>query len=104
MKTINAYKLFKLRKNNTLGPLFIGRKQIIKQGEWLKAECIPTKGYALRPGWHCTHAPIAPHLSTKGRVWCEVKIKDYVIIKRPIYQGGIWYLAKHLKLEKIIAN
>lgn len=104
MRTIKAYKLLKLRKNLSLGPLFINRKQIIEPGKWLEAQCFPTKGYALRPGWHCTHAPVAPHLSNKGRVWCEVEIKDYEIIHRPAYQGGIWYLAKHMKLIKIMIN
>ena len=47
-----AYKLFIKRKDGTIGPLFIGRKQRIPMGVWLEAEDIPTKGYAHRPGWH----------------------------------------------------
>jgi hypothetical protein len=102
MKKLRAYKLLKLRRNNTLGPLFINRRQVIEPGTWLKAKCYPTKGYAVRPGWHCTHAPEAPHLSKKGRVWCEVTIKDYTIVDRPVCQGGRWYLANYMKLEKIL--
>jgi len=51
---MKAYKLLKLRKDGSLGPLFINRKQKIPIGKWLTAECHPTKGYALRPGWHTT--------------------------------------------------
>ena len=96
-----AYKLIRLRKNGSLGPLFINRKQIVPIGEWLEAECIPTKGYALRPGWHTTEKPEAPHLSTKGRVWCEVEIKDYTEFQRPANQGGLWFISKWMKVIRI---
>lgn len=98
----SAYKLFTLRKNGTIGPLFINRQQIIPIGKWLKAECHPTKGFAVRAGWHCSHAPIAPHLSKKGRVWCKVsikKIKEYV---RPKTQGGIWYTAGWMRVDNLM--
>jgi len=97
-----AYKLFKERKDGSLGPLFINARQRIPYGEWLPAEEHATKGYAFRPGWHCTRTPSAPHLSEKGRVWVRVEIQDYEIHKRPVHQGGAWYLAKFMKvLEKI---
>lgn len=50
MKTIKGYKLLRLRKDGTLGPLFINARMRIPVGKWLKAESHPTKGYALRPG------------------------------------------------------
>jgi len=93
-----AYKLLRKRKNGTLGPLFINRKQVIPIGEWLQSESHPTKGYALRPGWHTTSKPEAPHLSMKGRVWMKVEIEDYEKMVRPKSQGGVWWLSKQMKV------
>lgn len=97
-----AYKLIRQRKNGSLGPLFINRKQNVPIGEWLEAECHPTKGYALRTGWHTTSNPIAPHLSMKGRVWAEVDIKDFTEFRRPHRQGGMWYIAKFMKIVRLL--
>ena len=97
-----AYKLFKVRKDGSLGSLFINRKRKLPTKEWLASEPFPTKGYTFRPMWHCTRNPVAPHLSLKGREWFKVEIEDYLIMERPKSQGGIWYLAKDIKiLEKI---
>ena len=93
-----AYKLLKVRKDGTLGPLFINCRQRIPTGIWLKAEDHPTKGYAHRPGWHCTSNPIAPHLSEKGRTWFKVELKYATKMKRPASQGGLWFLAKEMKI------
>ena len=95
-----AYKLLRKRKNNTLAPLFINKKQIIPIGEWLEADNHPTVGYITRPGWHTVNKPEAPHLSTKNRIWCKVEIKDYTKLIRPKFQGGIWYLANKMKVIK----
>jgi len=95
-----GYKLLRKRKDGTLGPLFINRGQRIPVGVWLEAESHPTKGYALRPGWHVTPNPEAPHLSMKGRVWCEVEIADYYEFRRPNAQGGTWYIAKWMRVRK----
>jgi len=97
---MKAYKLLKKRKNGTLGPLFINRRQVIPLGEWLQAEEHPTKGYAFRPGWHVTPKPEAPHLSMKGRVWCEVEVEDWTILSRPASQGGAWLIAQRMKVVK----
>lgn len=75
---------------------------IIPIGKWLNAESHPTKGYTYRPYWHATSRPVAPHLSTKGRQWYEVQIKDYTIMERPPCQGGTWYLANKIKIVKEI--
>lgn len=99
-----AYKLFKLRKNGTLGSLFINSRAIIPMNILLCAEEHQTKGFAFRPGWHCTHLPCAPHLGTKGRVWCEVEINKYVEFKRPEHQGGMWYLAEDITVTKILTQ
>ena len=93
-----AYKLLRRRKNGTLGPLFINRRQIIPIGKWLKAENHPTKGYAVRPGWHTTLQPEAPHLSMRDRIWMKVEIDDYTELKRPAIQGGLWWLANRMKV------
>lgn len=97
---MTAYKLMRKRANGTLGPLFINTKQVVPIGEWLPAEDHPTNGFAHRPGWHVAPTPNAPHLSTKGRVWMEVEVKRAVAIKRPEYQGGVWYLAKWMRVIK----
>lgn len=93
-----GYKLLRQRKDGTLGSLFINRKAVIPVGEWMDAEERPTKGYAVRPGWHCLVVPYAPHLSLKGRVWAMVNVEDYEIIERPVWQGGTWLLAKRMKV------
>jgi len=93
-----AYKLIRLRKNGTMGPLFINRKLIIPIGKWMVAENWPTKGFAVRQGFHCTLKPVAPHLSTKGRVWVEVEVEDIEKYQRPESQGGTWVLAQRMKV------
>lgn len=89
-------------KDGSLSSLFIGKRNRLPIGKWLKAECLPTKGFAIRPGWHCTKEPIAPHLSTKGRVWVKVEIKEYTELLRPENQGGLWYLAKRMRILEVV--
>lgn len=96
---MTAYKLFRLRKNSTIGPLFINCKQIIPLDKWLPAEDHPTKGYAHRPD--VAIRPFAPHLSTKGRVWMKVEVYDAVSLKRPLAQGGVWMLAKWMRVKGV---
>lgn len=101
-RTIEAYKLFRRRKDGTLGPLFINRKLVVETGRWHKAESHRTKGYAYRPGWHCTVIPHAPHLKVDAksgqRVWVKVLIADFKEFKKPEHQGGTWLLANWLKV------
>lgn len=96
---MTAYKLLTVRKDGSLGSLFINRRARLPVGKWMEAESHPTKGYALRPKWHATEFPVAPHLSMKGRQWFEVEIKDIEEFQRPQSQGGKWYLAKYLKIK-----
>jgi hypothetical protein len=98
LTTMIAYKLFRKRKDGTYGPLFINCKLKIKAGQWLQAESYPTKGFAVRPGWHCCAKPEAPHLSKKNRVWCVVDIWDYTPHQRPESQGGLWFTANNMKV------
>lgn len=102
MRTIKGYKLFRVRKDGTIGPLFINQRQRIEVGKWMDAEDHPTKGFAHRPGWHATLKPVAPHLSTKGRVWCRVAMTKTRKFNRPQSQGGTWVLAQKLKVTRVL--
>ena len=95
---VTAYKLFRLRQDGSLGPLFINRKLRVLIGKWLKAEDHPTRGFAHRPGWHTGATPEARHLTEKGRVWYRVEIKDFYVFPRPKHQGGEWLIAQHMKV------
>ena len=99
---MRAYKLLRMRRDLTLGPLFINCRQVIPIGQWLQAECHPTKGYAVRPGWHCTARMSAPHLSKHGRAWCECEVEDAVPHVRPRSQGGVWYIAQRMRITRVI--
>lgn len=100
---IIAYKLFRVRKDGSIGSLFINRKERYPLNKTLQAMKYPTKGFAYRPGWHCTSHPHAPHLSEKGRRWYKVKIiGDYEIIERPENQGGVWYLADKIQILEMV--
>jgi hypothetical protein len=99
-----AYKLLTQRADGSLGPLFINKRQRVPIGEWLDAECHPTPGYALRPGWHCTMQPVAPHLSKRGRVWCMVEIDGVQKFTRPECQGGAWLLAKRMRVLSMVTE
>ena len=97
-----AYKLLRQRKDGSLGPLFINRRQQIEVGRTYAAEDHPTKGYAHRPGWHACAQPVAPHLSKTGRVWAKVKLTGTTAHDRPASQGGRWYTARTLKVLEIL--
>lgn len=85
MKTERGYKLFEMDSYGNLYPLFIGKKEAMPVGKWIKAQILPTKGFATRPGWHLGEICSAPWLmsvdgtykSQRGktwkRVWCEVE-------------------------------
>lgn len=100
---IIAYKLFRVRKDGTIGPLFINRKLVVESGKWMDAENHPTRGFAIRPGWHCTLKPEAPHLSMdlksgEVRKWYKVEVEGTEKFQRPESQGGTWILAKRLRV------
>lgn len=102
-----AYKLFRVNKDGKLFPLFITRNTETVVDEWLKSECHPTKGFAVRQGWHCCFQPIAPHLkeelaSGERRVWVECVVEDYTTYHRPESQGGSWILADRIKVTKVL--
>lgn len=100
-----VYKLFKLRKDGTLGPLFINASMRVPIGLWLPAEDHPTKGFAHRPGWHATLKPFAPHLKDgpdSGRVWCLCEAEGVTLYDRPESQGGTWVLAQRIRVLEVL--
>lgn len=106
---IVAYKLLRKKKNGSLGSLFIGRSLDLEIGKVYIAEGIKKKGYQYNPGWHCLRFPHAPHLKAKlangeNRVWAKVIISDYEKRKRSKSYGGDWYLARKMKIVKIIGE
>lgn len=98
-----AYKLFRERKDGSITSLFINKTRTLQYYEWMDAENFPTKGFAERPGWHCTAEPVAPHLKMKlksgeVRVWKKIMMEDFTEFKRPENQGGLWFLAKRMMI------
>lgn len=101
--TLIAYKLFRELKDGNITSLFINKNIKLQYEIWMDAKCYPTKGFAVRPGWHCTSQPHAPHLkmvlkSGEKRIWKKVLIEDYEEVLRPENQGGLWYLAKRMMI------
>lgn len=101
---LRAYKLMRVRKDGTLGPLFIDARLRIPIGKWLRSKNVPTKGFAVRPGWHCVAKPYAPHLTEKGRCWFAIEITDYKEMMRPKSQGDLWYTAKRMRVLGPVSN
>jgi hypothetical protein len=99
-----GYKLFRLRRDGTLGPLFINARQRLYIGVEYAAESHPTNGYVYRPGWHICSEPVAPHLSKRGRVWAKVEFWDWTAHQRPLNQGGLWYTANRMLILNVLDN
>lgn len=98
---MEVFKLCRKLKSGEITSLFINKKRRLPFNEWMEAESHPTSGFAVRPYWHCTSQPVAPHLSEKGRVWIKCEIEDFQEFMRPESQGGCWYLANKIKLIEI---
>lgn len=123
-----AYKLLRQYADGSLGSLFIARKERFPLNTKLHATSHPTKGYALRPGFHCVTTPSAPHLSTDKRVWAKCQIDgpsvtpimlNYFVtrqqndpsqphfdcwyhFKRPAHQSGFWIIASNLTILELL--
>lgn len=97
---LTAYKLLRVRKNGTLGSLFINRREVLPIGRWLRAGVYPTSGFKVRGGWHTLARPVAPHLGRRHeRRWYKVELKGRITeVKRPTLQGGKWYLARWMRI------
>jgi hypothetical protein len=101
---VHAYKLFRQRNDGTLGSLFFARRSVIPIGRWIDSYAITKPGYAFRPGWHCTAAPVAPHLYSKKekRVWGRVELQNATELWRPGVQGGLWYIADKMRVVSVL--
>lgn len=100
MDEIKGYKLVRV-EDDGIYPLFITKSEAIPTGVWLKAGCFPTKGFAVREGWHATLAPVAPHLkmrlaSGEERGWVRVLLRGVTYYSRPESQGGTWVTAQEM--------
>lgn len=100
---MKAYKMVRKLSDGKLYPLFINKTEPTPIGVWMQAECYPTKGFAVRKGWHCCFQPIAPHLKEilangEQRVWVEVEVEDYTTYERGEKFGGDWILADRMKI------
>lgn len=96
--TRTGYKLLRVRKDGTIGSLFINAAARLPLGKWMWARPYHKKGYAFRPGWHVLPRPGAPHLTTKGRRWYKVEVQHYTQLSRPASQGGMWILANRMRI------
>lgn len=133
-KTQKGYKLFRQLKTQPgkIFPLFVGKGNAIPMGQWLAAEALNTdaqrQGLAQRPGWHLGMLPNTQHLTEKDRVWAEVEIPADVEYQTeadksptkdiknkipagghyrypvPARQGGTWYIAGSIKVNKILSQ
>lgn len=106
---MKCYKLLRKAKDGKLYPLFINRKEETVFNKWLQAECYPTKGFAIRKGWHCCFKPYAPHLKRElangeKRVWVECEALGCEKYNRPESQGGAWLLAQQLKIIRELTD
>lgn len=93
-----GYKLMRVRRDGSLGSLFIGRRRRYVLGTEYRAVARRTPGYAFRPGFHVCPQPYAPHLSERGRQWFKVRIREFSEHHRPARQGGRWYTAKYMTI------
>lgn len=98
-----GWKLFEMRDDQKLFPLFINKKEETPMNKWVMAEIVDYHpSFAHRPGWHIgTGVPSAAWLmSADGtyksqrskrfkRIWCEVE-----------YVADIDYTEEVLKLPK----
>ncbi len=97
---LTGYKLFRVRRAGSLGPLFVERRRVRPLDEWLTADMdLEPRGLATRPGWHVLLSPEAPHLSRRGRTRRQVEAQGIIDrFVRPESQGGLWILARQIRI------
>lgn len=110
-ETMRAYKLFRTLKTRPgeIFPLFIDKTRSIPMYRWLTSECVPTKGFMVRSGWHCINMPYAPHLLKKdgttaqNRVWGEVDIpiSNYYTMRKSKDETE-WIIAEAIRVVKLL--
>lgn len=95
-----GYKLCR-RMGDGYAPLFHNRWERWPVNEWVKAhDTGPKAGFAYRPYFHICTEPHAPQISRndKRRVWVKVEFEPFETIQRPASQGGLWHLARHMRV------
>ena len=77
-----AYKLFRVRRDGSLGSLFINKSAILPMNKWIVAEDHKTKGYKHRPGCYIDvpiDEAIRRYLSDK--LYCQEGMTKELLIK-----------------------
>lgn len=103
---MRAYKIFRIRKDGSIGTLFIDKRARLEIGQWYRAKDLPTKGFAHRPGWHSCSSLSAPILENtrtarrENRWWFEVEIKEATPNPRPLKQGGMCYISPWIRIVR----
>ena len=87
MKILRGYKLFKQDPIGNLYPLFIGKKEVMPIGEWIKAKILPTKGFSVRPGLHLGEICSAPWLMSADGTYKSQRSK---------YWKRVWVLCEYI--------
>ena len=106
---MKAYKMCRMRKDGTLGPMFVGTDEIFPIGVWVTAQMSfrrkLDKVYSrlgwlkFRPGLHFAAIPYAPHIGIKENgvikymhddvVWCECEITDEIDYTLEAHERGM---------------
>ena len=87
MKIMTGYKLFEQDPIGNLYPLFIGKKEVMPIGEWIKAKILPTKGFSVRPGLHLGEICSAPWLMSADGTYKSQRSK---------YWKRVWVLCEYI--------
>ena len=87
MKILRGYKLFEQDPMGNLYPLFIGKKEVMPIGEWIKAKILPTKGFSVRPGLHLGEICSAPWLMSADGTYKSQRSK---------YWKRVWVLCEYI--------
>jgi hypothetical protein len=111
MKIKRGYKLFEQDPMGNLYPLFIGKKEVMPIGEWIKAKILPTKGFSVRPGLHIGQICSAPWLmsadgtykSQRSKYWKRVWVEVEYIADRD-YSEEVEQLPKKCFQDKLPEN
>lgn len=102
---MEGYKLVRLRKDGTIGPLFFDATLRIPFGKWMWFKPLQKKRFCFRPGWHVLRERRAPHLSKRGRIWIKVEMKHYRRMEGSfVPKREIWFIAKRIKVVKIFGD
>ena len=107
---MKAYKMVRIRKDATLGPMFVGCEEVFPVGSWItahtnykrKLDKVYSKlGWLkFRPGFHFAELPYAPHIGIKDKdgvikwmhddtVWVECEVSDEIDYTLEARQNGL---------------